>query len=202
MGQRLFVRVDENQGGLEPQAFLRGRACQPRRDDWGAILAGFVFSGTAESIGVDDVFETLVGQYAEPRAEIRRNDLQSGSGLGLAIPEDICWHASLGRLSIHVSRVGRSWRHPREFVPLRAFQESSAGFRAKASPLLEEEGNVLANTLVADRFNPVFFHRTGSWPAFAADDDPANAGEIQFSRVTKQGFDRQESGGDSRLLKV
>lgn len=64
-----------------------------------------------------------------------------------------------------------------------------------AAPLLEEEGDAGAVALFLDVEDPLAVHWAGTGAAFAADDYPLDAGEIDRADVFEEGFDGEEGHG-------
>ena len=64
--------------------------------------------------------------------------------------------------------------------------------RCPLSPLFEEERHPGGGALVADRPRPGGMHRPRARPAFAADDHPMDAREIEAAERPEQGFEREE----------
>ena len=82
---------------------------------------------------------------------------------------------------------------------VRRFVQRSAGFSLPdAAPLLEEKGNARGEALIADRPDPIGFERASAVTAFAADDHPGNAAEIDRAEVFQKRFDREKSHACSR----
>jgi hypothetical protein len=67
--------------------------------------------------------------------------------------------------------------------------------------LFEEESNLRIQALVADRSRPVWVHTAGAMTTFTANDDPADAFEIQPYR-TKQWLTRKETDACLDLAQV
>ena len=93
-------------------------------------------------------------------------------------------------------------RHVRVLLPLASVQRIAARLGGAASPLLEEEGDSLRPTLVAQGTRPVRFHGAGARPAFAADDNPLNLLQIDIAYRAQQRLEGNEAHGGVRLLQV
>lgn len=77
----------------------------------------------------------------------------------------------------------------RPLAPLPIIKHPAPGFWPESAPLLEEEGHFGSDAQIAYRARPFELHGSRARAAFAADDDPVNAGEIE-------GFDRPDEGFD------
>src|SRR5580704_11573400 len=77
----------------------------------------------------------------------------------------------------------------RIFTPFTVVQRSSAAFWSKAAPLLEKERDALPEALIPDASHPLYIHRASAGPAFAARDNPSNAGEVEAADMPEQRFE-------------
>ena len=84
-------------------------------------------------------------------------------------------------VAISKYRWGRGGASNGDFIPFAAFQRPAASFRRAASPLLEEEGYLRLNALIADADDPVRVHRPCARTAFTTNDDPVDTFQIQFA---------------------
>lgn len=64
-----------------------------------------------------------------------------------------------------------------------------------SAPLFEEEGNLGGTALFLDGDDPCFFQGSCAGSAFASDDDPVDAGEIEGAEVFQQRLDGEELHG-------
>src|SRR5438105_10548990 len=90
--------------------------------------------------------------------------------------------------------VRRSWSrsqrgHLRKLVPFPAIQRSSSGFWPQTAPLLEKECDSLDFALLTDTTYPIGVHGARAWATFAANDDPVDAGQVNFAKWTDKWFD-------------
>src|SRR2546426_3457721 len=90
----------------------------------------------------------------------------------------------------------------RKFIVGLSLQTPAGGLLARASPLLEEEGNHGTPALVPDGEDPLFPHRPRAWAAFTSHNHPTDPLQIEFSQVFQEGFDgeKSDSGGGGPLI--
>ena len=87
---------------------------------------------------------------------------------------------------------GGRWNHKtsnnvlRHLVPCLAFQQPAGEVFARAPPLLEEEWDLFLDASIADVDYPVGIHGAGMRPAFAADYDPIDAGQVHAIQRPQQ----------------
>ena len=84
----------------------------------------------------------------------------------------------------------------------RAVEFSASLALSNTAPLLEEERNLGALALVANRQHPFHRHRSGTGPALTADDHPVNALEVYLTQVFEERLDGQESDSGRGLLQM
>src|SRR3990172_4601256 len=92
--------------------------------------------------------------------------------------------------------------HPWHLVPRPAVQLPAGLLLPNASPLLEEERDVIFHALLADVFDPRLIHRPGAESGFPADDDPVDIPQIQFPQRAKERLEGQEFGYCAGLPEV
>src|SRR5436305_4390745 len=73
---------------------------------------------------------------------------------------------------------------------------------AHAAPLFEEEGDVRASALVADRLDPAILKRPGARATLAAEDHPADAPQVDGAEVLKERLHREHPEARRRVLEV
>src|SRR5947209_2422586 len=78
----------------------------------------------------------------------------------------------------------------RIFIESAAVEHPAIASLSYSTPLLEEEWHSCVATLVADGHYPFFAHGTGARAALAAHDHPVDSGEVEFSQIFEQRFDR------------
>ena len=78
-----------------------------------------------------------------------------------------------------------------------AIQLSAVAALLHAAPLFKEEGDPFFLTLLLNGGDPLMLQRSGSWAAFATDDDPVDAGEVDGAEIFKKGLDGEELHGGS-----
>lgn len=81
----------------------------------------------------------------------------------------------------------------RPLAPLPIIKRPTARFRPETAPLLEEEGHFGSDAQIAYRAGPFELHGSRARSAFAADDDPVDAGEIEGLDRSDEGFDGKEA---------
>src|SRR5262249_27767485 len=86
-------------------------------------------------------------------------------------------------------------------APGLAVEKATVGLGRATAPLLEEEGHLLLGALVADAAHPAGIDRPGTWPALAADDDPADPAQVDLDR-SEQRLDREEAHGRGHSPKM
>ena len=78
-------------------------------------------------------------------------------------------------------------------TPFFPIQCPTPGFWPESAPLLEEEGHFGSDAQIAYRAGPFELHGSRARSAFAADDDPVDAGEIEGLDRSDEGFDGKEA---------
>ena len=97
-----------------------------------------------------------------------------------------------------VSGVKEIWK----LAPLAPVEYTSSRFRSEPAPLLEEERHVGFLALVADVAYPFDVHGPRAWAAFAANDHPVDAVEVEFSDRADERFDGEKPHGRGHILNV
>src|SRR5690606_36671577 len=69
----------------------------------------------------------------------------------------------------------------RKLIIRLTFQFPACEMLASSAPLFEKEGDSGHFALISETDDPVLFDRAGSGTAFAADDDPIDAGKIELA---------------------
>src|SRR5437899_9136155 len=77
-------------------------------------------------------------------------------------------------------------REPRDFVISESIEQSPIPTLLHTTPLLVEKWNSCCRTLKPNRFQPRFFHFSRARTAFASDDHPMNAGQIEITEILQQ----------------
>ena len=83
-----------------------------------------------------------------------------------------------------------------------AVQVAAVGFGGAAAPLLEEEGYAGGVTLVAQIAGPGLGHGAGAGAAFAADDQPVDALQVEVGEGAEQGLGAYEADGGGHGAQV
>ena len=86
--------------------------------------------------------------------------------------------------------VGSSVGRP--FVPFTSVQSSTAGLRPISAPLFEEKGDTGIEAPISNIAHPIGIDRPRARAAFAADDDPVDAVEVEVLDWADQRFEREE----------
>src|SRR5262245_3397223 len=99
---------------------------------------------------------------------------------------------------------GRRREAARELVPGSAVENSaaphpSAGAGAQPAPLVEEEGDVLRQALVAQLAHPLGIEPAEAGPALAAGQDPVDTGQVQAAERPDQRLAGEEAHVGARL---
>ncbi len=79
---------------------------------------------------------------------------------------------------------------------------ASPRFRGAPAPSLEEEGDAVLLTLIANIPNPLEAHRAGVGTAFPADGYPGNPREVDITDRTAEGLDGKEANGGGHLFEM
>ena len=90
----------------------------------------------------------------------------------------------------------------RPLAPLPIIERPTPGFWPESTPLFEEEGNLGIDAQIAYRARPFEVHGSRARSAFAADDDPVDAGEIEGLDRSDEGFDGKEANFGHRLAEM
>jgi hypothetical protein len=67
-----------------------------------------------------------------------------------------------------------------QFTPFHTIQEPSTRLWPRTTDLLEEEGDLIRNTLIADATGMLNVHCAVARSAFTADDHPMNPAEVKL----------------------
>lgn len=78
---------------------------------------------------------------------------------------------------------------PWPLAPLALAKLATTRLWPQPTPLLEEEGHVRCDALISDRARPFGLDRAGAGAAFAADDDPVDAVEVEVGNRANQRFE-------------